>query len=258
MNRKRIIIALFSVLGVILIWDSVFTWNYVRSINLGIVLPGLLGLLLISIVLKMVLVEGPVIKSRRLRSLIRWALIICMVFFVLIEGLIIADPYLHRAELAGRVDYLLVLGCGIWPDGRPTLALINRLDKAVEYYAGNPHVKVIVSGGQGPDEPMPEAEAMAEHLIGKGVPETSIIKETRSTSTMENFKFSRELMQPGTEEPVRLVFITSDFHVLRARILAKRNGFDAYAIPAPTPSVILFNSYLREFFAFIKSMVLDY
>jgi uncharacterized SAM-binding protein YcdF (DUF218 family) len=181
-----------------------------------------------------------------------------MIFFVLIEGLIIADPYLHRAELAGRVDYLLVLGCGIWPDGRPTLALINRLDKAVEYYAGNPHVKVIVSGGQGPDEPMPEAEAMAEYLIGKGVPETSIIKETRSTSTMENFKFSRELMQPGTEEPVRLVFITSDFHVLRARILAKRNGFDAYAIPAPTPSVILFNSYLREFFAFIKSMVLDY
>ena len=100
MNRKRIIIALFSVLGVILIWDSVFTWNYVRSINLGIVLPGLLGLLLISIVLKMVLVEGPIIKSRRLRSLIRWALIICMIFFILIEGLIIADPYLHRAELA--------------------------------------------------------------------------------------------------------------------------------------------------------------
>ena len=47
---------------------------------------------------------------------------------------------------------------------------------------------------------MPEAEALAGYLIGKGIPETSVIKETRSTSTMENFKFSRELIQPGIED----------------------------------------------------------
>lgn len=259
MNRKRrIAIALFVTLGIFLIWDSIFAWNYVKHINLGIVLPSLLGLILIAVALKMGLSDGPVIRDRRLRSLVRWVLIVCLVFFILIEGLIIADPYLHRAELAGDVDYLVVLGCGIWSDGRPTLALINRLDKAVEYYTENPHVSIIVSGGQGPDEPIPEAEAMARYLMDAGIPETSIIKETGSTSTMENFKFSRVMMRPGLEEPVRIVFITSDFHVLRARILAKRNGFEAYAVPAPTPSVILLNSYLREFFAFIKSMLVDY
>jgi uncharacterized SAM-binding protein YcdF (DUF218 family) len=56
----------------------------------------------------------------------------------------------------------------------------------------------------------------------------------------------------------KIIFVTSDFHIFRARILARRFGFDAYAIAAPTPRVILLNSYLREFFAFIKSMLVDY
>ena len=56
----------------------------------------------------------------------------------------------------------------------------------------------------------------------------------------------------------KIVFVTNDFHVLRARILARRFGFEAYAIPAPTPRVIMLNSYLREFFAFVKSMAVDY
>ncbi len=259
MSRKRIIaIALFAVIGAALIGDSINTWNYIRSINFGIVAAVISGMLLITAAIKIALTDQPVIKGRRLRSFIRWVFTAFLVFFILVEGFIIADPYLHRAELAGKVDSLIVLGCRIWPDGRPTLALANRLDKAVEYYFENPHVKIVVTGGQGADEPMPEAEAMAEYLVGRGIPEASIIKEPWSTNTMENFRFSRALLPPDLDEPIKVVFITSDFHVLRARILAKRNGFDAYAIPAPTPSVILVNSYLREFFAFIKSMLVDY
>jgi len=258
LDKKRLFSVLFTVLGALLILDSVFTWYYVRNVNLGIVLPGLIGLVLIAAAFKMAFVERPVLKSKRLRTLLRVILIVCLAIFVLVEGLIIADPLLHRAELAGKVDYLLVLGCGIWPDGRPTLSLINRLDEAVAYYRANPHVTIIVSGGQGADEPMPEADAMAKYLIDAGIPEDAILRETRSTSTMENFRYSRALIGAEPGETVRLVFVTSDFHVLRARILAKRNGFEAYAIPAPTPSVIVLNSYLREFFAFIKSMLLDH
>jgi len=249
---------LFTVLGALLILDSVFAWYYVRNVNLGIVLPGLIGLALIAVALKWTFVEGPVIKNRLLRMFMRVLLITCLAVFVLVEALIIVDPVLHRADRAGKVDHLMVLGCGIWPDGTPTLSLINRLDKAIAYYRDNPHVTIIVSGGQGPDEPMPEAEAMAKYLLDAGIPESAIVKETRSTSTMENFKYSRALIGPDSGEPVRLVFVTSDFHVLRARILAKRNGFEAFAIPAPTPSIIVLNSYLREFFAFVKSMLVDY
>jgi len=259
LNRRRIVaVALFAALGVILVRDSINTWNYTRSVNMGIVVSAFSGVFLVTAALKMALTDRPIIKSRQIRTVIRWIIIACLVLFIVAEGLIIADPYLHRAELAGNVDWLLVLGCRIWPDGSPTLALANRLDKAAEYYSEHPHVKIIVSGGQGADEPIPEAESMAEYLVKRGIPEVSIITEPRSTSTMENFRFSRDLLPPDLEEPVKLVFVTSDFHVLRARILAKRNGFEAYAIPAPTPSVILINSYLREFFAFIKSMLVDY
>jgi uncharacterized SAM-binding protein YcdF (DUF218 family) len=99
---------------------------------------------------------------------------------------------------------------------------------------------------------------MEEYLIKHGVPKEQIIQEDKSTSTRENFEFSRRLMNVPDDETMKIVFITNDFHVFRSRILAKRFGFEGYAISAPTPRVILVNSYLREFFAFVKSMVVDY
>ena len=245
-------------LGILLIGDSLYTWYYIRNLNLGIVLPGIIGLVLIAVALKPYVFKGPIIRNKLLRSIFCGIIIACLVFFIIMECLIIVDPFLYRAELAGKVDYMIVLGCGIWPDGSPTLALTYRLDKAAGYYWENPHIKIIVSGGKGPDEPFPESEAMMKYLIQAGIPEGSVIQETRSTSTMENFKFSRSLIQDDLAEPIKIIFVTNDFHVLRARILAKRNGFEAYAIPAPTPGIIILNSYLREFFAFVKSMLVDY
>jgi len=256
--KRAVLSAIAAFSGVFLIWDGVNAWMYTGSMNFGTVASWLLGLFLLACAIKTAFVHKPLIRNRRARVVLRCIMLLCIAVFAAIECLIIADPYIHSAESAGKADYLLVLGCRIWPDGSPTLALSNRLDRAVEYYYRHPDVKIIVSGGQGTDEPMPEAEAMAKYLEKKGIPETSIIKETRSASTMENFRFSRALLPEGAKEPVKLVFVTNDFHVFRARILAERNGFEAYGIPAPTPSVILVNSYLREFFAFVKSMLVDY
>lgn len=259
MGGKRLAAALLlTVPGVVLTWDSANAWKYMGSINIGIVVSLFSGLFFLAFAVKTALTDRPMIKSSRVRALLRRGAMVCLVVFTMAEGLIISGPYLFGAEPAEEADYLIVLGCRIWPDGRPTLALVNRLDRAVEYYSRNPDVKIIVSGGQGSDEPMPEAEAMAEYLVAKGIPEDSIIRETRSSSTMENFRFSRALISEDFDEPVKLVFVTSDFHVLRARILAGRNGFKAYAISAPTPPVILLNSYIREFFALVKSMLVDY
>jgi uncharacterized SAM-binding protein YcdF (DUF218 family) len=71
---------------------------------------------------------------------------------------------------------------------------------------------------------------------------------------MENFKYTREIIGDVDE----ISFITNDFHVFRSGILAKRNGFKAYGYGTPTPGIVLVNSYLREFFALIKSLLLDY
>lgn len=257
----------------LLILESFSAYRFSSDWNLGVLLPGLIGAGLILLGLRPLLYHILFARSvnphgmlyllckplgRRLKAFLVFCLVLFLLFFTVVEVLIITDPYLHRSELAGDVDYLVVLGAGIWPDGRPTLALANRLDAAVDYYREKGPLKIIVSGGKGQNEPYPEGRAMAEYLIEKGIPLPDILVEDRSTSTMENFKFTRQLLGEDVPKPTRIVFITNDFHVLRSRILAKRNGFEAYALPAPTPAVILLNSYLREFFAFVKSMMMDY
>jgi uncharacterized SAM-binding protein YcdF (DUF218 family) len=255
---KKVSAALLIVAGVLLCIDTLFAYNYSSDWNFGVVLPAILGFISVVYALKLLILKRPVFKSRRLRIIFITFVIFCVLFFIVIEALIIADPFVHRSELAGKVDAVIVLGCGIWPDGRPTLALISRLDKSIEYYEKNPDITVIVSGGQGSNEPFAEASAMESYLLERGIPGNKIVIEDKSSSTRENFEFSRKLIDIPSGERVKIVFITNDFHVLRSRILAERFGFDAYSISAPTPKVIIFNSYLREFFAFIKTMLLDY
>jgi len=255
---RRFFAAFLIISGILLFTNTVTAHNYSNDWNFGVILPAVMGFCCFAYSAVLLLTKGPVIKNKGLRTAFVSVIIICALFFMMVEALIIIDPYVHGKQQAGRVDTVIVLGCGIWPDGRPTLALKMRLDKAIEYYEENPHVKIVVTGGQGPNEPYPEALAMEEYLLNHNIPKEKILIEDKSTSTKENFEFSRRIMNLPDDRIEKIVFVTNDFHVLRARILAKRFGFDAYAIPAPTPTVIVFNSYLREFFAFVKSMVVDY
>jgi len=55
----------------------------------------------------------------------------------------------------------------------------------------------------------------------------------------------------------RIVVITNDFHKFRAELLAKRVGFESYGISCSTPVSVKVNCYIREFFALIKSFLMD-
>lgn len=262
MNRqklfKKVLAGILFIVGIFLIQNTIQVYRYFTDWNLGVILPAAFGVFCWLYSCKLAFIEEPIIKNKRLRIVITFMIIAFFVLFAVVEFLIIIDPVIHSSDSAGRVDHVIVLGCGIWPDGRPTASLALRLDKAVSYYRDNPHVYIIVSGGQGPNEPFPEALAMEEYLMKAGVPKNKIIKEEKSTSTKENFQFSRKLIDAPEGEKTKIVFITSDFHIFRSRILARRFGFDAYAIAAPTPGIVKLNSYLREFFAFVKSMLVDY
>lgn len=123
-----------------------------------------------------------------------------------------------------KEDAVIVLGAGLRGENL-SLILRNRLDAAVEYYNENPEAVIVVSGGQGPDEDIPEAEAMERYLYEQGVPLSRIIKEDKSTSTEENFKFSKELLENRFDEGYTVGFITDDFHIYRAGKTAERAGF---------------------------------
>jgi len=243
----------FLVLGFIGIADTIIVRAFAQGMDLGVILPALIGVIFIILYLRPLWDKYYIKLNNTLKRIIYWGFLVFLIIFIVVEGcIILGGTYKPLPEK--QPEYVVVLGAGILENGMPTLSLEKRLERCVDYAAEYPDTMIIVSGGQGKTEPMTEAEAMARYLVDRGVEPDRIILEDRATSTMENFKYTREIIGEVDE----ISFITNDFHVFRSGILAKRNGFKAYGYGTPTPGIVLVNSYLREFFALIKSLLLDY
>lgn len=151
---------------------------------------------------------------------------------------------------------VIVLGCGIRGE-RVSVGLARRLNKAAEYHEKNPDAMIIVSGGQGPQEDIPEALAMKRYLVEKGVDEKNIIMEDKSTSTITNFRFSREIMENEGLSLSSVVFVTNAYHVYRAASYAKDEGLTVNHLGTDIIWYTIPMNYMREMLAVIKMWVLD-
>ena len=164
-----------------------------------------------------------------------------------------------RDETGRDAPVMIVLGAKLWQDG-PSPVLELRLEKALEYWREHPETEVILSGGQGADEPESEAGAMAEWLEERGVPGGQLHLEERSTNTAENLRYSMRLMEQLGYDPesTPAVVVSSAFHLARVRLLCGRYGLEADTLGAPMPdgkSAVY--SYTREAFALLKSFFFD-
>lgn len=170
--------------------------------------------------------------------------------FCFVEGLVLSG---FSAKGEPGLSYIIVLGAQMKQNG-PSVALARRLDAACRYLEENPDTVCVVSGGQGSNEPVSEAEGMYEYLVKKGIAPLRIIKEEQSVRTAENLAFSRKLI-PG--EVKRVGIVTSNFHVYRSVALARRQGFpEAVGIAASSGLYFLPNNMLREFFGIMKDRML--
>lgn len=174
------------------------------------------------------------------------------VSFLLISYVIYAWVYGRVAGLASRAEYVIVLGAGLGRRGQVTPLLASRLDRGREVWeaiasrGGQP--VLIVSGGKGPDEPVPEAEAMATYLITRGFPADRLVREDRSRTTEENLAFSKAIMdaaRPGS----RCVVVTSNYHVFRTAIITRKAGLRGQVTGARTAGYYWPSAMLREFAA---------
>ena len=162
-------------------------------------------------------------------------------------------------QLLGEPRVMIVLGCQVREDG-PSVLLRDRLDEALAYWEDHEDTLIVVSGGQGSNEPTTEARAMADYLEERGVEGDQILLENRSHNTAQNLRYSRALLEEAGEDLSGGVIVVSNgFHLTRARMLAQRAGFDQVStLAAPTshlPSRL--QMYIREPLALVKSFLLD-
>lgn len=152
----------------------------------------------------------------------------------------------------GTNEYAIVLGAKVKEGNIPSRALQFRLDAALAYAKEYTHVKLVLSGGRGPDEDIEEAIVMQKFLLDNGISEDRLLVENKSTSTYENLLFSQELLP---ERVTAVTIITSDYHLQRAKILAGKLDWEVDVVAAKTPRVIETKVRLRERIALLKTYI---
>jgi uncharacterized SAM-binding protein YcdF (DUF218 family) len=126
-------------------------------------------------------------------------------------------------------DAIVVLGGAVSPTGILSLESTRRLNLGVDLYRrGLAPVLVFLGGGVagGPAEAYVRAEQARLH----GVPVAAILTETRAHTTLEEAARVKALLEPRGVRTVLLV--TNAGHLLRARPLFERAGFEVRAAPS--------------------------
>lgn len=149
-------------------------------------------------------------------------------------------------------DVLLILGTRVRGD-KPEETLQMRIDAAAEYLKKNKGVTAIACGGiVHDDQTKSEAQAISESLVAQGIELERIILEDKSTTTQENFRNAIEIMEKMSDEKMKVAILSSEHHLLRASLLAKKCGLEVTTIPAPSPKKLLLKNYAREFICFAE------
>ncbi len=146
-------------------------------------------------------------------------------------------------------DYVIIHGAGLINGERVTKLLADRIDKAIEVYRKDPTPPVLIpSGGQGEDEKVSEAEAMAAYMIEKGIPEEKIIREDRSATTFENLRNSKEIID-AQEGSKYTALVTSNYHVYRALRYCRKVGLKCTGIGSRVAFYYWPSALIREYIA---------
>lgn len=178
-------------------------------------------------------------------------LLVCIsgILFAIVEACILSG---FSKKGPDGLDYLVVLGAQM-KSGGPSKALQYRLDEAIRYLEENPGTQVIVSGGQGSDEHISEAQGMYNYLIEKGIDPVRIIKEDKSKNTFQNLTFSAEFLDEANDS---VGVVSNNFHIFRAEKIAQKAGYaNIYGIAAKGEPFLQFNNMMREFFGVMKDFL---
>ena len=214
----------------------------------GYSFSALVCLLLIALILFYTLMPLVGLKFPRFAKIFTRICTVCLIIGLIVVG--ITEVLIVKASFGDpkeQVQYMVVLGAKVRNDG-PSVSLWDRIYGARDYLEEHPEVIAIVSGGQGADEPMTEAQAMYDELIALGIDPDRVWLEERATSTWENLNFSLDLIREKTgQRPDKLGVLSSEYHLFRASLFADACGVEFVGIPARTTKISLrINYFMRE------------
>jgi uncharacterized SAM-binding protein YcdF (DUF218 family) len=142
---------------------------------------------------------------------------------------LLAVLWVGARDRAAPADAIVVLGAAQY-SGRPSPVLQARLDQALVLYRRGLAPRVILTGGTAPGDHMSEASVGRSYLRRAGVPATAMLMETDGTTTRTSLTAVAAFA--GPLEIRRVILVSDPFHLLRARTIARRLGFDALTSPA--------------------------
>ena len=132
----------------------------------------------------------------------------------------------NDAAQLGDVDCVLVLGCGVNPDGRPSDMLADRIAQGVALYDSDVSPKLLMSGDHG-QEGYDDVNTMKRVAEEAGVPAEDIFMDHAGFSTYESMYRARDVF--GAK---RIVIVSQEYHLHRALYVAKALGLEAYGVSA--------------------------
>lgn len=179
--------------------------------------------------------------ARVLRRIFTAGVLLGLAVFVTTGSFILAEG----SDVPSKdLPYIVVLGAQVRSSG-PSASLQERIDAAYSYLVAHPGTVAIVSGGQGSDEPVSEAQCMYDCLVKKGISAHRIIREEQATSTWGNLNFSLDIIEAQTgKRPGSVGVVSSEYHLFRTSLQAKELGLEVIGIPARTGS---FDRWLHYF-----------
>lgn len=186
-------------------------------------------------------------KCRKLLIVLTVLLSLGLCLFLAMEIPVIIDSF---GDDDVDADYIIVLGAGV-NGSVPSLSMVNRLTPTIEYLQSHPDCVAILTGGQGEGEDLSEAQAMFDYLTAHGVDPERLIMEDKATSTEENLKFSFDIIG-GELDSSTVAVVSSEYHLHRAKTMAKMLGVEVYGIPGRTSyPFLMINYFIREAFGMV-------
>jgi len=154
--------------------------------------------------------------------------------------------WVARQDQRHPADAIVVLGAAQY-DGTPSPQLAARLDHALILWNEGLAPTIVVTGGKQPGDRFTEAQASADYLIERGVPDDQILREVQGKSSWESLAASaRFLLDRGMDT---VILVSDPFHELRLRGIAREVGLTAYTSPtrtSPVKGIDAFQQMVKE------------